>query len=954
MQMSLQKKFDPSAVQLKGYRPFTNRDELLASVRQALQELAPDRHSILVFYGLGGIGKTSLCKRLSEVLTDQHSDVCWARHDFTTPALRDADDALFHMKQGLAKRYQYRFPCFDIAYGEYWAKTRGQTSLTKSELPFLDEGDLLAEILNTVEQVPGIGLVTKIPKVLHKMSIGLRKWWTEFGEDALQGLSELDAATIEERLPGLWALDLKRQVAEDGRRLVLILDTYEALREHQRDENQRHAVDTWVREWVTHLPGVLWIISGRERLYWEDVDSEWGAILSQHPVGDLGDDDARRFLAACRITDRAVQDSIVVAAKGVPYDLDLAVDLHQHISRKGGRAPVPADFGGTPYQIFSRFCKYLDDNEVGALELLAVPRTWDRKLAEQLLQRFGSGFPPQQFTRLRRFSFVKELGGETFTLHARMREALQAHARFTNVPEVHDFLHAYHAELLKGVDDRNLKAVHRRALEEAFHHGTQSGFSDTFAAWFNEACQPFLRDKEWRLLIPLYERALLLVEEKEDTDRAKTTSGEAVPFIVADSLSLFAPDDSVSLFRAQSESVAHRLYDLAAAYQGQGRYTVAEPLARRALRIFESTVGPDHPHVALTCDALAVLYRHQGRYAEAEALLLRALAIREKAWGREHLDVARTLNNLAVMYAYQGRYADAERLHLEVLAIREKQLPADHPEVLLTLNNLAGTYVFRDDLTSAEPLYLRILAVQERDLDSDHPNLAQTLHNLSVLYRLQGRFGEAEDLGNRALQLREGAFGAEHVDVGQSLDALATIYRDTGRCAEAEPIYRRALAIFDGEFGPDHPATMLTISNLAVLYDRTGRRAEADLLHARALRVAEKLGRAHTYASRVKKPTLSVRIHSDGAPPPRYPPPPGREARLLLPTTRRKPSPPPSSALRVAIRSAMKPKRINPPSPAAERLQRAPLPPHQGAAVAAWLGSPPGMSPRARSDGPAA
>ena len=48
-------------------------------------------------------------------------------------------------------------------------------------------------------------------------------------------------------------------------------------------------------------------------------------------------------------------------------------------------------------------------------------------------------------------------------------------------------------------------------------------------------------------------------------------------------------------------------------------YAEAEPLFKRSLAIREKTLGPDHPDVGNSLNALAALYYEQGKYSEAEA-----------------------------------------------------------------------------------------------------------------------------------------------------------------------------------------------------------------------------------------------------------------------------------------------------------------------------------------------
>jgi len=83
-----------------------------------------------------------------------------------------------------------------------------------------------------------------------------------------------------------------------------------------------------------------------------------------------------------------------------------------------------------------------------------------------------------------------------------------------------------------------------------------------------------------------------------------------------------------------------------------------------------------------------VLYYIQGRYSEAESLYERALKIRESQVDNSHPDLASSLNNLAYLYDSQGRYSEAEALYVRALSIFEKFLPANHLDLAIVRGNL--------------------------------------------------------------------------------------------------------------------------------------------------------------------------------------------------------------------------------------------------------------------------
>jgi len=93
------------------------------------------------------------------------------------------------------------------------------------------------------------------------------------------------------------------------------------------------------------------------------------------------------------------------------------------------------------------------------------------------------------------------------------------------------------------------------------------------------------------------------------------------------------------------------------------------PLCERSLKIREKTFGPDHPDVATSLNNLVSLLRNQvgcfwehpidagiiaqGKYDDAIPLNERALRIYEKTLGPDHPAVAKSINNHAVLLEEQ-------------------------------------------------------------------------------------------------------------------------------------------------------------------------------------------------------------------------------------------------------------------------------------------------------------
>ncbi|OYX97010.1 MAG: hypothetical protein B7Y80_21215, partial [Hyphomicrobium sp. 32-62-53] len=241
--------------------------------------------------------------------------------------------------------------------------------------------------------------------------------------------------------------------------------------------------------------------------------------------------------------------------------------------------------------------------------------------------------------------------------------------------------------------------------------------------------------------------------------------------------------------------MADALTGLAAVYNYQGRHGEEEPLTKRALTIYERSLGPEHPRLVSALNNLAALYSMQGRYAEAEPLAKRTLAIREKARGSEDPSVAWSLGSIAQLYAHQERYVEAELLAKRALAIQEKAFGPQHPTVADALDDLAALYLDQGRYAEAEPLAKRTLAIREAALGPMHPHLALSLKKLAKLYAARGRHFEAESLAKRTLAIREAALGLKHSGVAIDLNDLARLRLEQGDFAGAAESWQRATAI---------------------------------------------------------------------------------------------------------------------------------------------------------------
>ncbi|MBX9687835.1 MAG: tetratricopeptide repeat protein [Candidatus Obscuribacterales bacterium] len=124
-----------------------------------------------------------------------------------------------------------------------------------------------------------------------------------------------------------------------------------------------------------------------------------------------------------------------------------------------------------------------------------------------------------------------------------------------------------------------------------------------------------------------------------------------------------------------------------AAYE-RGKIPEAEVKFLAALEEAEK-FGEEDARLALSLNNLAAMYHEQGKYTMAEPLYKRALDIRINIHGERHPDIALNHHNLAVLYSARRMYQVAEKHYKTALEMKEYLFGSESPELLNTLQYFA-------------------------------------------------------------------------------------------------------------------------------------------------------------------------------------------------------------------------------------------------------------------------
>ncbi|MFJ2781572.1 ATP/GTP-binding protein [Kitasatospora sp. NPDC087315] len=437
---------DPSEVE--SAEAFTNRQQQWSLVATAIEEhlrhiaapgfdaedLEAPRTNVLVFYGVGGVGKSTLLRKIEASLTaaDRRPQQWGAgigagerllpvRIDLARAASTGSDfeRVVLTIRLALAGAVGRPMLGFDLALRRYWDAQHPGEPLEEyikrtglmGQVGKLLPGQLQAAVGEVAGalQLPGV-----VGSVAGKVTTALVKALREHRERARALAGAARTAALLEADPDLEALsfyphllawEISRLPAAKAVVPVVLLDTFEDTADRHRD------LERLLQRLVWLLPNCFFVIAGRNRLAWGDDALEgqldrtgptaWPHLAPQgrqpahtaggarqHLLGDFSPTDCDHYLAR-RLTHDGqpligpdIRTVIAERSHGLPLHLDLAVGRFLEI-RRTGRTPVPADFDHTFPALIARVLSDLTDDERHVLRSASLLDAFDVDLATQ-------------------------------------------------------------------------------------------------------------------------------------------------------------------------------------------------------------------------------------------------------------------------------------------------------------------------------------------------------------------------------------------------------------------------------------------------------------------------------------------------------------------------------------------------------------------------------------------
>ena len=399
-----------------------------------------DPWKVLVYYGVGGIGKSRLLQELIKRAGTSGKPIRIVKLDFDSDEIDSPALALAAFR----RQWGGTCPLFDFALGRFWQMGgRSVESLRKQALP---EDGFLYELANFASSIASGGFFSLgLVKELWKKQEALRSRYGSLSND-FASLEELPIADLALRLPLLLGDAVRKSAAESRapQPLLVCIDGHERLLTRDYKLGKLHG-DEWLKELIACAEFGLYVICGRNQIPWSQKDRDWTPYIDQHLLGGLGQSDADKFLASIPVVESGVRRTIIRAARGVPLFLDLCASIYL-VKTHAGEGVRPSDFDCAHDEVIDRFLECLDRDQAQAVRALSVLESFDRRVFTAVIGVLNIRIPTPLYDEFCAASYAT--GGDSHS----------------DVRAIHPIVREY---LREHVDPADLVAIVRAVLEEA-------------------------------------------------------------------------------------------------------------------------------------------------------------------------------------------------------------------------------------------------------------------------------------------------------------------------------------------------------------------------------------------------------------------------------------------------------------------------------------------------------
>ena len=865
----------PDAVQL-----FTDREnpqEAFERKFRVLNNYRTEVSCVLCYYGIGGIGKTSLLNRLCHVLDGDPAsprrllndmDSYHITFDFGAEGVSsDKRSVLTSLRNQLvAKDPGFRFYLFDTALVLYAKKIGADVAQDSSTSLILNQNPWLNSAVTAVGALPVIGWVSNTLQAIDTFAAAVKDKRKEQldkakHENYLRQMYYYEASELLDHLHEYFIQDMYSNMVYYAQKpLVVFLDTYEKYIDTMNSDAISIVNDYWLRKGpgsvIQSIPGIMWVIMGRERLSWAEDDPFWGEdvperpldamseeekdelaeeLLEQHLLGDLSEKDALSFLQKAGFRDEELGREIYQKlTKGTPLFLDICVRQYETISKT--KKPEFSDFGSDLDELVNRYLFYMPAYYKELAYFLALIGNWTDEMVELLAPKVPElkGYSKTRYQEFMKHSFVIRGEDGYCYLHETVKKACLIGAD----DEMAQSVSTAKATLIEATYDfdNDLEYIDNmdRYVSNLFAPGVS--FEKAYGAWdkLREFVTILLKKSDYQGFYRIAKHIHSAVEEffpgtglefisKAFLADAVRRNGEykAAEEMVHNYLELPRPEDiSEKDYYDAISRVANCFYSKEMPLEA----VKADDMAYHGLL---SVLGPDHDLTLQAEQSYAVSLRMAGRQKESLEISQDNYDRRVRMNGEKSDEAQTALVVLGNAFSAAGDYQKSLELLLRSFELAKELLGEEHPHTIAAKSALAGAYTRVGEYQKAFEIDQQVYEFRKTVFGEDHPLTVSSISGLASDLLDLGKYREALVKYQEVYDYRCRTVGKSNLATMKALHSLSIAYYRLSEYHKAYELDKEVYATRCMLLGEKHPSTINSLSALAADLNTLGEYTKA-------------------------------------------------------------------------------------------------------------------------------
>ena len=795
-----------------------------------------NQKEVINYYGIDGMGKTTLMNQLINELKEKDSKIYFVYIDIESCS--SPLGILDAIRNILSTNYKINFKKFDLALGVYYTKIgKNQNS------PEIKENSVYKTIN---EFFSSISLSTLfIGKVVDKI---VTSNFFRQNQEFAKYLSYEFPNTILSNLHKYLAEDINLFLEKEKSRMIFFIDAFEKLDQTKIGSSSSISKTNWLYNHNKNglmdlIENSFWVINSTEKIWENNSNSiELSTFNKEYTF---------EYLKNYGITDENICNKIFENySYGIPTMLAYCVDCYNANMNEF----YENEFMENIDELIERLIGDLDIDSKSIVYFLACLKKWVDDLVEELAPKCLSPFLETRYIEIKKLSFVtKNLTDNTYSIDKNIRKIILMSNDEMGliVKKTYSVLENYYKEIINSESRRTSEKIFSMNEYIDINKNIDFEFVKKFLTELEKAClyeeeldlieklennsddisikNNILKEKihvyqllgkynlqeEWS---KIYDEANNTVESKEILANSYMFNGNY----------LLAYDILIKLFKENSNDLSI-IKNLADVESRLGYYDKALEHYIFIENQLDSGVVESSISKKVVEESIAKTYSFMGDYQKSIDILKKLLNVDNEDISEI---LAKNIKNMTIedlnVYSYigttysnAGNFEEALKIKRVLLDFYENALGPKHPYYLNIENEIAMIYShlgkwYEEAIKMLEDVY----ESRKEILGEDKPSTIAALNNLGIvtLYSEKRKDGDKnlENLNlaleylTKSYNLRKEILGEFHPNTMSSLFNLALVQDELGNKDEAKKIANQVYDYRVVKLGKNHRDTKIT------------------------------------------------------------------------------------------------------------------------------------------------